>query len=185
VALFSITDARAICSLPPGDTAKDALMTEYVNAVTLVVEYLVGRQTSTQVTQTYDGGNAGILLPSNLLSVDAVVEDTITLSTNDYTVDLRACIVYRGSPLAVFSFIPGIQNISVTFTCGKTTSPANVKTGAELILRHFWQNTQQGYRPSFGAPDSATVQTTNVLGYLIPNVAIAFLNASPPQPGFA
>jgi hypothetical protein len=185
VAVIGLTEARAICRIPTGDTTNDALLTQYAAAVCLVVDHLVGRQTSTQVTQKYDGGNAGILLPSNLISVDTVVEDTITLTTADYTVDLRACILYRGSPLAVFSFIPGIQNISVTFTTGVAATAANVLTGAELILRHFWQGTQQGARPQFGAADSSTVQVTNVLGYLIPNVAIAFLSASPPQPGFA
>lgn len=185
--LFSLADARAICRTAANDTSNDELLRTYIAAVTLVVEYLCGKQIKTSVTQTYNGGAAGIVLPSNLISVDTVIENTLTLTPNlDYTVDLRSCIVYRGSPLAVFSFVPGIQNITVTFTKGNVVIPANVLMGAELILRHFWQGTQQGpIRASFSEPDTAVSQTTNVLGYLIPNVAMTFLKASPAMPGFA
>jgi hypothetical protein len=184
--LFSLADARAICRIPAGDNGNDELIRTYIGAVTVVVEYLCGKQIKTQVTQTYDGGNAGILLPSNLISVDTVIEAGVVLTpVQDYTVDTRSCILYRGSPMAVFSFIPGIQNISVMFTKGNPVIPANVQLGAELILRHFWQGTQQGNRPAFGSPDSSTEQTVNVLGYLIPHAAMSFLKASPALAGFA
>jgi hypothetical protein len=185
-AIFDLPGARAILRLPPSDSGNDDLICTYINAITAVVEHLSGKQFPVTVTQTYDGGSAGILLPSNTTVVTAVVENIVTLTPpGDYTFDPRACILYRGSPLAVFSFIPGIQNVSITFTKGNATVAANIITGSELILRHFWQGTQQGNRPAFGAPDSAVGKTTNVLGYLIPNVAISFLKASPPQPGFA
>lgn len=183
--LFSVADARTILRIPATDTGSDELLRQYVGAVTAIVEFLCGKQVKQTVTQTYDGGNAGILLPSNLISVTSVVENTVTLATTDYTVDPLACILYRGSPMAVFSFIPGIQNISVTFTKGNSVIAPNVLMGAELILKHFWSGTQQGNRPTFGQADTSTAQTTNVLGYLIPNVAMSFLKASPALPGFA
>jgi len=184
--LFSLEDARQMLQLPAADTAKDELIRTYIGAVTVVVEYVCGKQTRTSVTQTYDGGAAGILLPSNLFSVDTVVENDLTLTPNqDYTVDLRSCILYRGSPLAVFAFIPGIQNVTVTFTKGNTVIAPNVQLGAEMILRHFWNGSQQGLRPQFGTPDTSTGQNTKILGYLIPNAAMTLLQASPRQPGFA
>ena len=183
--LFSISDARAILRLPAGDTGNDDLLRFYVAAVTAITEHLCGKQVKASTTRTFDGGSAGIILPSNLISVDTVIENTLTLAATDYTVDPVACILYRGSPLAVFSFIPGIQNITVTYTRGVTVIAPNVQAGAELTLRHFWQGTQQGNRPAFGAPDSAAAQQTNVLGYLVPNAAMAFFEASPPSAGFA
>jgi hypothetical protein len=98
-------------------------------------------------------------------------------------VNLHSGIVVRGSVQQPYIFLPGQQNIVVTYNVGSGTIPPNVKLGARLILRQLWQADQQGQRPAFGSPDNDTVTTPS--GYLIGKRAYALLKSIPNLPGFA
>lgn len=184
--ILSLPDARAALRLAAQDTTNDADLTStYIPAVTVVVEDLTGPIiANTGLTWTVDGGRISIVLPSAVTSVTAVTESGTALVPNvDYTVNLRAGTITRGSTKQPYIFLPGQQNIVVTYNVGAGTIPANVKLAARIILRQLWQADQQGARPQFGQPDNDTVTTPS--GFAIPKRAFELLQPTQDVPGFA
>lgn len=185
VDILTLADARAALRLPATDTSNDADLTAtYLPAVTSIVEDLAGPQLTQTKTWTTDGGRTTILLPTAVQSVTSVTETGVVLVAGvDYTTNLKAGIITRGSTQTPYVFLPGQQNIVITYVAGTGTIPANVKLAARIILRHLWQVDQQGFRPQFGAPDADTVQIPS--GYAIPRRAFELLRPSQNVPGFA
>lgn len=188
--ILDLAAARAALRLASSDTSNDADLTAtYVPAVTAIVEDFIGPQMArTGLTWTVDGGRTSILLPSGCTAVTAVQESSTVLVANvDYTVNLRSGVVTRGSTQQPYIFLPGQQNIVITYNAGAYAAPANVpanvKLAARIILAHLWQADQQGYRPTFGAPDDDVV--TSPSGFAIPRRAYELLRPSITVPGFA
>lgn len=183
--ILSLPDARTALRLPTADTSNDTDLTAtYIPAVTAIVEDIAGPQTTHNgMTWTADGGTTAILLPSVVTAVTSVVESGATLvANNDYVVDLNSGIVYRGSTSAPTVFVPGRQNVVITYNA-VVTAPKNVVLAARIILAHLWQADQQGARPDFGSNDVEIVTTPS--GYAIPRRAAELLRATPNVPGFA
>ena len=188
--ILALADARTAIGLPVSDTSKDAdLQAVYIPAVTPVVEDLAGPVMSvTGQTWTVDGGKTQILLPVKPTAVTQVTETGAVLVANvDYTVNLRAGVVTRGSTQTPYVFLPGQQNIVVTYNAGyaadSTTVKGNHKLAARIILRQLWMSDQQGNRPGFGAPDTDTLSTPS--GFLIPRRAYQLLShPNTAMPGF-
>jgi hypothetical protein len=97
-----------------------------------------------------------------VLSVTSVVENGVTLSATDYTLDGRLGLLKRGSRLADVDWLEGFQVTVVTYVGGPTGGvvPANIMQGCRLLLHHMW-TTQRGnalrgagtgddYDPQFG-----------------------------------
>lgn len=188
--ILALTDARAALRLPAADTSNDTDLTAtYIPAVTIIVEDMTGPiMARTGLTWTRDGGRTSILLPSGVTAVTSVVESGTTLVANvDYTVNLVAGVVTRGSMQQPYIFLPGQQNIVVTYSVGSAASStqvaANVKLAARIILAHLWQADQQGPRPAFGTNEVEVTQTPS--GFAIPRRAYELLRATPNAPGFA
>jgi len=184
--ILTLAEARAALRLTATDTTHDGdLSTYYIPAVTPVVEDLTGPiMPVTGLTWTVDGGRVSILLPSTISAVTSVAESARVLVANvDYTVNLRSATVTRGSMQQPYIFLPGQQNIVITYDVGNAVIPPNVKLAARIILRQLWQADQQGYRPTFGAPDSDTVTTPS--GFAIPKRAFELLQPTRNMPGFA
>lgn len=174
---------RAIGQAAAG--VKDEDLRTYLEAMTLIIEDLAGPQLkATGRTWTADGGTQSILLPSAVSAVTSVTESGSTLTPNvDYTVNLRAGIVHRGNVPTSYVFLPGNQNIVITYTVGATAIPANVRLAARRLLRHLWQSEQQGYRPDMGSPDGAVAYTP--AGYAVPRAVVELLRPNQNQPGIA
>ena len=184
--ILTLAEARAALRKPAADTADDAdISTYYIPAVTPVVEDLTGPIIQAAgLTWTVDGGRTTILLPSNCSAVTQVTETgTVLVSNVDYTVNLRSGLVVRGSVQQPYIFLPGQQNIVITYSVGAATIPPNVKLAARIILRQIFQADQQGYRPAFGQPDNDLVTTPS--GYAIPKRAFELLQPNRNLPGFA
>lgn len=189
--ILALPDARAALRLAATDTSNDADLTAtYIPAVKVIVEDEAGPiMAASGRTFTADGGQANILLPTAVTSVASVTENGVTLTTGtDYTVSLKAGCITRGSSTQTgATFADGTKNIVVTYAAGAAATssdvPANVKLAARMILAQLWQADQQGYRPTFGAPDTDTVMTPS--GFAIPRRAAALLRPTPNLPGFA
>jgi hypothetical protein len=188
--VLSLTDARSALRLPTADTSNDAdLSATYIPAVTTIVEDVAGPIMSrTGQTWTVDGGKTSILLPSAVTAVTSVVESGATLVANvDYTVNLKSGIVTRGSTQTPYIFLPGQQNIVITYSVGYAAAAANVnanvKLAARIILAQLFQADQQGARPQFGSNDVELVSTPS--GFAVPRRAYELLRATPNVPGFA
>lgn len=188
--ILDLPAARSALRLADSDTSNDADLTSYyIPATTAVVEDVVGPvMTKTGLTATRDGGRSYVLLPSSTTAVTQVTErGTVLVANVDYTVNLASGIVTRGSVAQPYIFLPGQQNVVVTYNAGTAATTAdvaaNVKLAARIILAHLWQADQQGYRPTFGAADTDLVPTPG--GYAIPRRAAELLSANPNVPGFA
>lgn len=186
--LLSLDDARAQLRKPNADVVDDDELRIYLAAVTPVVEDVVGAQTTKTLTASFDGGKASLLLPEAVNAVTQVTENGAVLTAgSDYTVNAASGIVHRGTQLQPFTFLPGHQNITVTWTAAGVDDE-NVRLAARIILRHLWQADQVGGgRPGVGGAPVSNDMTSTPSGFAIPRRAMQLLtpNAAGRMPGFA
>jgi len=123
------------------DAAQD-LAENYVGAV-------LGRRS---ITETYDGNTDHLRLRSpRAISITSVVENGITLGTNEYKLDDTGQRLYRltASSLTASSYsaygywATGTDTVTVSYVAGFTVTPYAVQQGVLEIIRHLWQ-TQRG-----------------------------------------
>lgn len=91
------------------------------------------------LTRTFDGGGMALLLPSGCTAVTSVTENGVTIT--DWTVNKPAGIVYGGNQIAPREFVPGTQNIVVTYTgylAGYSTLPAGLLFAIKEKVRDMW-----------------------------------------------
>jgi hypothetical protein len=110
--------------------------------------------------------------------VTSVSESGTTLvDGTDFVADLAAGIIYRGSSGSRLRYASGVGSVTVTYTAGVATAPAdvpaNIKLAVRIILAHLWQADHGGARPDFGEPDAGTVETP--AGFAVPRRAYALL----------
>lgn len=121
------------------------------------------------VSETYNGDACALLLRTvPVLSITTVVENGVTLTASDYTLDANAGILLRGSTLADFEWADGRQNVVVTYVAGYTDPPQVAQQAVLELVRHLWQ-TQRGSvaLPTLGGPDDYNGPTG--FGWSIPN----------------
>lgn len=194
--LISIADAKDACNIAPANITHDAELRLYLAAATVVIENIAGDQLPDTYVYTTDGGETSILLPDAPISgVTSIKVGSVTLNPASYTVNLPSGIVYGWpsgvmggylsgipSPTYASAFLPGIQNVQVTYTVGSTSIPPDVVLATRELVRHWYQRGQQSNRPAFGA--AGDPGTTYVAGYAIPNFVIGMLGARQVPIGF-
>lgn len=139
--------------------ADDAELAGFIAAATAVVVDMVGPVAATQVTGLYDGGASTIVLRhAPIVSVDTVVEyrgsSSVPLTAQPlsggvfdgygYTVNLSAGLLHRQSGGYPARFASGLQNVSVTYTCGRATVPANIRMAVLDLIRVNWRPQRSG-----------------------------------------
>lgn len=197
--IVGLTEVKLHLNDPKGDRVNDVLLARYIDAARYVIEGLVGSVVPTQYTEFYDGGKPFVALRHRpVISVDAVTEyyglGAYTLTNQPlgsqsdyfgYTVDLpRAKVIRRAMGSDAVLFIPGTENVKVTYTAGRSPTPDHIKYAACELVRFWWQQGQQGgsstYMPGGGqAPDPAPIY-----GYAIPNRIREILLPDLQPPGF-
>jgi hypothetical protein len=131
-------------------TANDLEQLQWLCAVsTDAVERDLGRTIIRKtVTETFDGGQSAILLTNTpVISVTTIVESGVTLAATDYTVNLKAGIVYRGGQQSPRSWLWGRQNIVATTLAGYAIRPVVVRKVALNGVQRMWQSSQQAAHP--------------------------------------
>jgi hypothetical protein len=182
-AILTPAQAREFLGSSAGDLSNDALLQEYIDAVTLVIEDASKPAATDTRTFTMDGGREAITLPVPFVSVSSVVESGVSLSASDYVAYGGAGLLFRGNTKLPWCWAWGVRNITVTVTVGSAgTIPANVTIAAKELLKHMWSR-RQGPRPAVGIP--GIDQAATPAGYLIPNYVAALLKPSQGVPGFA
>lgn len=182
--IISLAEARTVLGLAAANTTKDEDLRGYIAAVTPIVEDIAGPVLAATKTWTDSGGRTSIVLPYKPAAITSVVEDGVTLTAGtDYVTNLKAGVITRGSSSSPRPFAAGQQNVVVTYTVGAAVVTEAVIRATRIILKQMWQADIQGYRPSFGAPDSDTVLTPS--GFLVPKRALELLQPTPNMPGFA
>ncbi len=153
---------RGLCTLPEArvtifgaseataDTSRDPLIEDYVSAATNVIENLpgVGPQVAESRTLTFDGGGHVLVLPFRINAVTSVTVNGVAYTS--FVSELRAGLIHAGTTTSDATFAAGTQNVVVVVTVGNATVPPNVKLAARELVRHWWQQGQQGNRPGFG-----------------------------------
>lgn len=127
-------------------SADDTELQSYIDAVSAVIERLYGPiAAASGHTWTANGGSTAILLPERPASITSVVENGFTLASTDYFTDLVAGVLYRGSTVRPFTWLAGVQNVTVTYTVGGTVG-ADVNLAARTIVQEWWE-LQRGPKP--------------------------------------
>jgi hypothetical protein len=103
--------------------------------------------------------------------------------TADYTTGTLTRRTFGGEAAM---FAAGSKNVKVVYTSGRSGSiPYTVRLGALELIRHLWQQTQQGGRPKFGGAgmdgDSAGIP----MGFALPDRVVELWSPFRRPPGIA
>jgi hypothetical protein len=181
--VLSLTDARAALGIPATETAKNADITFYIGAVVPIIEDIVGPVDSRSCDEWHDGGGSIVLDEAPVRTVASVTETsggvtrTLTEQPLDgetgnpygYTLDEATGRLDRRSAGSWIPFAEGRRNVHVTYTAGRQACPPNVTLAARRLLRHLWQQEQNGGRPAMSGAEP-TVTTPS--GYAVPRVVV-------------
>lgn len=152
-----ITLAEAKVALSMGATTNyDTALTALITAISDRLDEAVGPIVQRTITaETYDGTDwyrmrrvPMIQLRSwPVVSVTTVVEDSTTLTTDQYHIDSEKGQLYRTVGDGVdYIWAHGRDNVSVTYSAGRYAATASVteryKQGAYLMLAHLWRSRQ-------------------------------------------
>ena len=163
-------------------TSDDTQLQDYIDAVTPVIEDITGPIVNKQYTEVYDGGVSRIQVRHfPVVSVDTLTEvygqtlytlTQVTLgsstSTWSYTFDASTGLIVRRAFNVEAMFPIGANNVSITYTAGRSTVPANVALAAKMTIQHLWSQTRfnrNGARPGLGGDDIWQPG----MGFAIPN----------------
>lgn len=135
-------------------------------AIELDLGRIIGRRL---ITETHDGGDYYLTIDSRpLLSVSSIVEAGVTLTANDYVVDLTSQIVWRGTQTSRMRWRRGVQNVVLSGVAGMVSTPITARLVAHYVVQSLWQSSQQRPHPAFdeGGADEVTVSAAAVLSGL-------------------
>ena len=152
IGVVSLDEVKAHLNIPSTDTTLDEELRRFMDAATDLAEnytgIILGQRTFTD--ETYDGQNEFLrIINPKVISIISVVENGLTLNSNQYFMDHTGQRLYRIGSGTLYSsnsygyWAPGIQNIKVTYKAGFINPPSAIRQGVLEIIRHLWQ-TQRG-----------------------------------------
>lgn len=170
MAIVTLDDVHAALNYPTGVTVDDSELQGFIDAAEIEVQKLAGDVDSATYSETYDGGDVSIYLRHRpVISVTSITEIigslTYTLSLQPpgqsvdawgYSLDdpLSGKVVRRSAAGQPWRFTPGIGNVFVTYTAGRTVVPANIRLATLELIEHWWQRSQQG---AFATPTGGAI----------------------------
>lgn len=194
--IMSLQEAKEQLNKRADDTTDDDELLDWIDAITLSLEKLVGAIVPRSYTEKHNGSdpprppfvNLGSGMRSRIflrerpvLSITQVKEDwgygdTRTLTgeayggpynENDYVVDLETGSLIRRNSGSGAYWPRGVQNVEVTYMAGRTPIPPNLRQAAKELLTHHWRASQL----SSGAtrPRTDVPADTAAMGIAIPN----------------
>lgn len=185
--LVSLADVKRHLNLPTSRTVDDDELLFLTSGVTDAVESHVGRPIRRQtVTDVFSVGAGPLILrktpcpcvvcsPHRLLQVLYVGEDGIEVTASNYRLDSARSLLYRDSLGSSWSTL-SLQNVSVTYVAGYTTTPPWARQAVLRAIEGLWQTSQQSPHPALGqdatgAPDWAVAQS-----FMLPYAVQSILN---------
>lgn len=151
--LISLADARDSiygASAATSSTARDSTIELYISAATPVIEGMpdIGPQYAESRAVTLNGGSDVLVLPFRFNAVTSVTVNGSAVT--EFVADGAAGLIWAGTETARSVFSPGTQNVDVVVTVGSNPVLPHVQLAARELVRHWWQQGQQGNRPTFG-----------------------------------
>lgn len=180
--LAAARDAIYGAQASTASTQRDTVIELYISAATPVIEGMpnVGPQLAESRTVVLDGGCDVLVLPFAFNTVTSVTVDGSAVT--EFVADGGAGLIWAGTTTAGSAFSVGTKNVTVVVTVGSNPVKPNVQLAARELVRHWWQQGQQGNRPSFG--DSSSESPAVAFG--VPTRRLAeLLHESDGVPGFA
>lgn len=187
--LVTVAEVKDHLNFPDSDVTHDDELQGFIDGCQPVIENITGPINQVTYTEDYDGGQTSILLRHRpIVSVTSVhefrgtIDYTLTQVASpslgtpwSYTYESSGRIVRRGVGGVEIAFPSGLGKVRVVYVAGQASTPSNVRLAMLELVRHNWQLTQQGGRPSFpasyGAEDSPYVPS----GFAVPTRVLELL----------
>lgn len=168
IALFSLSSAKEHLKLDPADTTYDEDVRDHVDALTDVVEDIVGAVVRRTVTETHSGHCATVLIPRvrPVLSVTSVTVDGTLLDPAEYSLSDTGLLTRAAGDWGY-----GVNNVDLVYVAGRTAVPGSIRNAAKELLRINWRPRQGGNYSPFdgGRGDTQEPQGEWRLGFYLPN----------------
>lgn len=160
-AIVTLADVKDFIGIPTGQTTRDAVLQRYIDAATAWATYVSDAIIPTTYTnEVHSGGGPTIVLFNTPIeSVTSIIEYwgtsayTLTASeagqnqTYGYSIDNAAAgIISRRWNGMVGNFVPGRNNIVVTYRAGYPVIPADIATYVLMDIQGLYNASQQGRR---------------------------------------
>lgn len=185
MALITLDDAKAQLGLTT--SSNDAELQGYINALTAVVEGIVGPVENRTVTETVNGRGPALSLLQRpvvaLTSVTPQLSGGTTLDVAQLYVDGATGIVQR---LDGAHFYGGPW--TVVYTAGRGTVPPTIRLAALILLQHLWRTqygASRGLASIGGGDDFSVTEPVPGFGYAVPNRVLQLLEPFKSGPGVA
>jgi hypothetical protein len=188
-------------NLPLNDTRQDDELQNFILAAADLARDACGPFLPETRTQFFDGG-VSIISPDWLpvskvlscteyygLSAYVLNEEPLGAQTDAFafTVDYSTGTIMRrtfGGESATFAY--GTKNIKLVYTAGRSGQiPYTVRLGALELIRHLWQQTQQGGRPKFGGAGLDGDSAGTPMGFALPSRVVELWSPFRRPPGIA
>lgn len=195
--LVSLSEVRSELNINLSDTSKDVKLREWMRAATGVVENVTGAILPKTRTDIFPGRCRTIVLPerwvaavtsvqeANGASTVVLTEQTFGTAGNgySYTWDRVTNALSRVSGYGPSMFGP---LVSVTYTAGLTTIPADIRVAAAELIKH-WNAKAQPVRSGGPTPYGSAAGDDGVMvgNYMVPNAVMELLEPYRRPPGVA
>ncbi|MFJ9616708.1 hypothetical protein [Streptomyces noursei] len=198
--LVDLVSVKKHLNIPLNDTRQDEELQGFILTAADQARDVCGPFLAEQHTQYFDGGYTTIQpdwLPVASvqsvteyygLSAFALTEQPLGSQMNAFafTVDYTSGQLTRrtfGGEAALFAL--GAKNVKVVYMAGGGAIPFTVRLGALELIRHLWQQTQQGGRPKFGSAGMDGESMGVPMGFALPDRVIELWGPKRRPPGIA
>jgi hypothetical protein len=198
---IDLVSVKKHLNIRPADTTQDDELQGFILAAADLARDVCGPFLPEQHTEFYDGGISTISpdwLP--IASVQSITEyyglAGFSLSEQAlgsqmnafaFTVDYQTGQITRrtfGGAAAQFAL--GSKNVKVVYTAGRSGQiPYTIRLGALELIRHLWQQTQQGGRPKFGGAGMDGEAVGVSMGFALPDRVVELWAPQRRAPGIA
>ena len=142
--IVSLADIRRHIGLTAPDPVRDEQLRDFIESATSMVEKrttkVYRRQT---VVETYNGGVLQLALRTlPVISVTSIAQNGVNVT--DYVLDPVAGLISRGTIYASQWWLPGLQNVTVTYVAGATSVPVAVQGTVKELVRYLWDSQRGG-----------------------------------------
>jgi hypothetical protein len=199
--LVDLASVKAHLNIPANDKRQDDELQGFILAAADLARDHCGPFLPETHTQYFDGGVSSVSpdwLPVSKvlscteyygLSAYPLTEEPLgaQMDAFAFTVDYSTGTITRrtfGGEAATFAY--GTKNIKLVYTAGRSgVIPYTVRLGALELIRHLWQQTQQGGRPKFGGASLDGDSTGIPMGFALPTRVIELWSPFRRAPGIA
>jgi hypothetical protein len=158
--LVTLIDAKQHLRIPPTNSNEDYALQGFIYAAEDVIRAECGDVMPKHYDESYDGGNTVIYLRHRpILSVENVEEgwgwynyelDYQQVNTQPagsifaFSIDApeAGAISRRSAGNVVIPFVPGVKNIRVLYTAGRSQIPGSVRLACLELIAHWFQSSQ-------------------------------------------